>query len=54
LILEQTKITEWHSSREKAMFNKFEWVFNALVVIGVLYTAYVVGFAIYLISMGDL
>jgi hypothetical protein len=36
------------------MFNKHEWIFNALLFIGLLYTAYVVGYAIYLISMGDL
>jgi hypothetical protein len=36
------------------MFHKFEWLFNALLFIGILYTAYVLGYAIYLISMGDL
>jgi hypothetical protein len=36
------------------MFNKYEWLFNALLLIGILYTAYVVGYAVYLISLGDL
>jgi hypothetical protein len=34
------------------MFSKFEWVFNALLFMGILYTAYVLGYAIYLLSMG--
>ena len=36
------------------MFNKYELLFNALLLIGILYTAYVVGYAVYLISLGDL
>jgi hypothetical protein len=36
------------------MFPKYEWVFNVILFIGILYTAYIVGYAIYLISMGDL
>jgi hypothetical protein len=35
------------------MFSKYEWVFNAILFIGILYTAYVVGYAIYLLSMGE-
>ena len=35
------------------MFHKYEWVFNAILFIGILYTAYVVGYAVYLISMGE-
>ena len=35
------------------MFNKFEWVFNALLFIGILYTACIVGYAVYLISLGE-
>jgi hypothetical protein len=35
------------------MFNKYEWVFNALLVIGIAYTAYVVGYAVYLLSLGE-
>ena len=35
------------------MFHKYEWVFNALLFIGIAYTAYVVGYAIYLISLGE-
>ena len=30
------------------MFNDFEWVFNALLVVGLIYTAYIIGYAIYL------
>jgi len=36
------------------MFNDFEWVFNALLVVGLIYTAYIIGYAIYLISLGEL
>jgi hypothetical protein len=36
------------------MFNKHEWIFNAILLIGILYTAYVVAYAIYLISLGEL
>jgi hypothetical protein len=36
------------------MFSKYEWIFQAVLVIGIAYTMYVVGYAIYLISMGDL
>jgi hypothetical protein len=35
------------------MFNKYEWLLNALLLIGVLYTAYIVGYAVYLISLGE-
>ena len=35
------------------MFNKYDWVFNAILFIGILYTAYVVGYAVYLISLGE-
>jgi hypothetical protein len=35
------------------MFSKYEWVFNALLVIGIAYTAYVVGYAVYLLSLGE-
>jgi len=35
------------------MFHKYEWVFNALLVIGIAYTAYVVGYAVYLLSLGE-
>jgi hypothetical protein len=35
------------------MFSKYEWVFQVILFIGILYTAYVVGYAIYLISMGE-
>ena len=35
------------------MFKDFEWVFNALLFIGIAYTAYVVGYAVYLISLGE-
>jgi hypothetical protein len=35
------------------MFNKYEWVFNTILFIGILYTAYVVGYAVYLISLGE-
>jgi hypothetical protein len=35
------------------MFSKYEWVFNALLFIGIAYTAYVVGYAVYLISLGE-
>lgn len=34
------------------MFSKYEWVFNLILIIGIIYTAYVLGYAIYLISMG--
>ena len=33
------------------MFNDFEWVFNALLFVALIYTAYIVGYSIYL---GDL
>lgn len=33
------------------MFKDYEWVFNALLVVSLVYTAYIVGYAIYL---GDL
>jgi hypothetical protein len=36
---------------EDAMFKDFEWVFTALLVVSLVYTAYIVGYAIYL---GDL
>lgn len=35
------------------MFSKYEWVFQAILFIGILYTAYVVGYAVYLISLGE-
>lgn len=35
------------------MFRKYEWVFNAILFIGILYTAYVLGYAVYLISLGE-
>jgi hypothetical protein len=35
------------------MFNKYDWVFNTILFFGILYTAYVVGYAIYLISLGE-
>jgi hypothetical protein len=35
------------------MFHKYEWVFNAILFIGILYTAYIVGYAVYLISLGQ-
>jgi len=35
------------------MFYKYEWVFNALLFMGIAYTAYVVGYAVYLLSMGE-
>ena len=35
------------------MFNKYEWLFNAILFIGILYTAYIVGYAVYLISLGE-
>ena len=35
------------------MFPKYEWVFNAILFIGIVYTAYVVAYAVYLISMGE-
>jgi hypothetical protein len=35
------------------MFHKYEWVFNAILFIGITYTAYVVGCAVYLISLGE-
>jgi hypothetical protein len=35
------------------MFHKYEWVFNAILFIGIVYTAYVVAYAVYLISMGE-
>jgi hypothetical protein len=35
------------------MFNKFEWVFNALLFIGIAYTAYIVGWAVYLLTLGE-
>jgi hypothetical protein len=35
------------------MFHKYEWVFQAILVIGITYTAYVVGCAVYLISLGE-
>jgi hypothetical protein len=30
------------------MFNNFDWVFNALLVVGLIYTAYIIGYAIHL------
>jgi hypothetical protein len=35
------------------MFHKYEWVFTAILYIGIVYTAYVVAYAVYLISMGE-
>jgi len=35
------------------MFNKYEWLFNVILFVGILYTAYIVGYAVYLISMGE-
>jgi hypothetical protein len=35
------------------MFHKYEWVFNLILLIGIVYTAYVVGYAVYLISLGE-
>ena len=35
------------------MFHKYEWVFNAILFIGIVYTAYVLAYAVYLISMGE-
>jgi len=35
------------------MFSKYEWVFQVILFIGILYTAYVLGYAIYLLSMGE-
>jgi hypothetical protein len=35
------------------MFSKYEWVFNVILVFGIAYTAYVVGYAVYLISLGE-
>jgi hypothetical protein len=35
------------------MFSKFEWVFNALLFIGIAYTAYIVGWAVYLLTLGE-
>jgi hypothetical protein len=35
------------------MFHKYEWVFNAILFIGIVYTAYVVAYAVYLISLGE-
>jgi|APGre2960657373_1045057.scaffolds.fasta_scaffold02674_6 hypothetical protein len=35
------------------MFHKYEWVFQAILFIGILYTAYIVGYAIYVISLGE-
>jgi hypothetical protein len=35
------------------MFHKYEWVFNAILFIGILYTAYVLGYAVYLLSLGE-
>jgi hypothetical protein len=35
------------------MFHKYEWVFQVILFIGILYTAYVLGYAIYLLSMGE-
>lgn len=33
------------------MFKDFEWVFNALLFVSLIYTAYIVGYAIYLGGM---
>lgn len=35
------------------MFNKLEWLFNVLLLCGVGYSFYVIGMAIYLISLGS-
>ena len=35
------------------MFHKYEWVFQVILFIGIAYTAYVVAWAVYLLSMGE-
>ena len=35
------------------MFHKYEWLFQVILFIGILYTACIVGYAVYLISLGE-